>query len=56
MHYGENRKNHRSLKSKVEDQERKDQPARATETSMVAMGERVVMQTALVSIRCNGKF
>ena len=50
MHCGENRKHHRSLcpkkfrmKSTVEDQETKGQPATGTESGMVAMGENVEM-------------
>ena len=63
VHCGENRKHHRTLcpkklqiKSTAEDQEWKDQPATGTESGMVAMGEKVVMQTALVSVGCNDKF
>ena len=63
MHCGENRKHHRSLcpkkfrmKNTVEEQERKDQPATGAGSSMIAMGEKLVMQTALVSVGCNDKF
>ena len=63
MHCRENRKHHRSLcpkkfrmKSTVEEQEKKYQPASGTETGMIAIGEKVVMQTALVSVGCNDKF
>ena len=44
------------MKSTAEDQEWKDQPATGIESGMAAMGEKVVMQTALVSVGCNDKF
>ena len=44
------------MKSTVEEQEKKYQPASGTETGMIAIGEKVVMQTALVSVGCNDKF
>ena len=44
------------MKSTVEEQERKDQPATGAESGMIAMGEKVVFQTALVSVGCNDKF
>ena len=44
------------MKSTVEEQERKDQPATGAGSGMIAMGEKVVMQTALVSVGCNDKF
>ena len=63
MYCGKYRKHHPSLcpkkfrmKSTVEEQERKDQPATGAESGMIAMGEKVVIQTALVSVGCNDKF
>ena len=63
MHCGENRKHHRSLcpkkfrmKSIVEEQERKDQPATGAGSGMIAIREKVVMQITLVSVGCNDKF
>ena len=44
------------MKSTVEFQKRKDQPVTGTRSDMVAMGEKVVMKIALVSVRCNNKF
>ena len=44
------------MKSTVGEQEKKDQPASGTESGMIAMGEKVVMQTALLSVGCNDKF
>ena len=44
------------MKSTVEDQERKDKPVAGAESGMVAMGEKVVIQTALVSVGCLDKF
>ena len=44
------------MKSTVEDQGRNDRPATSTESGMVAMGEKLVMQTAPVSVGCNDKF
>ena len=44
------------MKSTVEEQEKKHQPASGTETGMIAIGEKVVMQAALVSVGCNDKF
>ena len=47
MHCGENRKHHLSLftkkfrmKSKVEEQDKKDQPATVAEIGVIAMGEK----------------
>ena len=45
-----NRKHHHSLcpkfrmKSTIEDQEKKNQPATGTESGMLAMGRKIVMQ------------
>ena len=45
-----NRKHHHSLcpkfrmKSTIEDQEKKNQPATGTESGMLAMGKKIVMQ------------
>ena len=57
VHCEENRKHLQSLcpnkfrmKSTIEDQERNDQPATSAKSGMVAMGEKVVMQTAVVSV------
>ena len=44
------------MRSTVEDKEGKDQPATDAERGMATMGEKVVMQTALVSVGCNDKF
>ena len=38
------------MKSTIEDQERNDQPATSANSGMVAMGEKIVMQTAVVSV------
>ena len=44
------------MKSTVEDQERTDQSAAGAESGAVAMGEKVVIQTALVLVGYNDKF
>ena len=44
------------MKSTVEEQGKKYQSPASAESGMIAMGEKVVIQTALVSVGCNGKF
>ena len=62
-HCGKKRKHHRSVRPKkfrmrsaLEDQERNDQLATSTKSGMVAIGQKVVIETALVSARCSDRF
>lgn len=44
------------MRSALEDQERNDQLATSTKSGMVAIGQKVVIETALVSARCSDRF